>query len=290
MKNLFIPLAALAFAVSAQAQTITYFNDTFEGTGSTVNNDTVSDTDIAWFSRGNATITVITDSFAGDGGTKALGINPAFGGVVYLGSFDSDVSDNRPGTGGSADDSRVTLGSTVGEYLSLTMDFHFRAAPDASSGFFFGLYGDPTGFVNADNTGTATDDATGYYVRITNSGNAGLFRDGSGTGTILSGGTALGTSTGGSISDQSKHSLELRITRTATGADVEYFLDSTPFALGSDSSPLTSFNLVPIKNDTSTTNYSIDNVVLRAVPEPSSFVMLLGGLGMMALLRRRLSA
>lgn len=296
MKKLFIPIAALAIlAAGAQAQTILYFNDTFEDGGGTAtrNNDssTVSTTDIAFFGRGNtgANITVINDSFAGS--TKALGLAPGSAGVVYLGSFDSDVSNNNPATGVAATDPRVTLSATVGNYLSLTMDYHYRATPGATSDFRFGLYGDPSQFITADNSGMATDDATGYWVTVPFSGNATITRDVTGTGTILGTGSTIATSTtGGSISDQLKHSLELRITRTATGADIGYYRDGTLFASGSDSSPITSFNLVPFKNGTATTTYSIDNVSLRAVPEPGTFVMLLGGAGMLALLRRRHTA
>lgn len=106
--------------------------------------------------------------------------------------------------------------------------------------------------------------------------------------TNTAGFTTVGTDTEVNINDTIKHTAEFQIIRTsATDVALRLFYDGSLVAQRNDSSIMaTSFDQIGMAAS-NTTLWNMDNVIVETlvIPEPSA--ALLGGLGLLVLLRRR---
>ncbi len=195
----------------------------------------------------------------------------------------------------------------VGESIRLSFDFTQSAGTSANTNLIrAGLYnvGSP---ITADNWGNNNIGAwSGYYSFIRDDSSSGnVARQHSGTTTKLTadfGNPGSGPSEGGVAITNPSNSTQFDIVNGATYQGVfEVFRTSatemtTLFTLSSGSTThfsvqgITSavqgdFNTVVLRTSTNTAAQLFDNIQVSVIPEPST--ALLGGLGLLALLRRR---
>lgn len=197
------------------------------------------------------------------------------------------------------------IGSTIsilqGETLQLSFEYRYHAAANLGNGLRFGLFNTGTNSASGDNLPSDNDNFG--YAGVTNPGLD------SATGTRVAyeaafdavlGGTAPGAlvsfgPSGASVNSgtTSKGSVLFSITRNL---DDSIFLSTSINGQAAASGTLVSpasgseflnyeFNEVAIGNGGTSANFSIDNVLIQVIPEPSA--ALLGGLGALLLMRRR---
>jgi hypothetical protein len=236
--------------------------------------------------------------------TNATTVNPVVGANDFTWSlittantnFDVVTDNGSPGIGGGnslrIDNSTTgtfrgmigTMGSSttinLGETLTLSFTGRYYESPGSNSGGLrFGLINSG----NLDNN---------FYAQLGTGGNTGfaLFRDGAGD-TSPGGGTGVttlvSTASGAAYAsmDTSPFNATISITRTAPSdygivANLNGSIRTASSNTGWDN-----YNAVFIRNGSISNDFLIDNVVVSIIPEPGS--ALLGGLGMLALLRRR---
>lgn len=291
----------VSIAALSVAGAVTYTDTFSDGTA----NGGADNSGIAWFDRSaNSNLTV--DASGGALSGNALNLN--------LGS--ASTAGNIVGSRGIIGVLGTTFTPAIGDSLSLSFDFQFRATPNetlpantftttprnSSQGFTFGFYSSNGTAVGADDS-TNSDNDRGFRGSI-GSGTtaaAGIFREtnagAGGLGTTTTSGTPPNTTidsaditnVGAStvnVNDFLKHSGLFTMTRT--GADEYTFeikYDDTSIATGTSTiGAYTSFNEVVFSQGGSN-NFSIDNVVVTFVPEPAA--AMLGALGALMLLRRR---
>ncbi len=253
-------LAATLLAASAASAQVVVLNDSFNDGGLTNGTDSL---DTEWFRTNASLVTVSGGELTIANGRAAMG---------YL-----------PGT-------PVTLTNT-GDYISLSLDLTFTAL-SSNIAFAISLY-DSGGTRYATGTdpislgsGNASDAYAGYYSRFSQDG-ASVARAAATRETGLSApffGGADRTDVGGgtfgytSFTVNTPSVVELRLTRVATGLQIEMIKDSVTLRSFTDTSPASyTFDTVVLYNQNVGSNVVIDNILV-SVPEPSS-VALLGFLG-----------
>jgi hypothetical protein len=208
-------------------------NDGFDSASATAGNDGDDPFDAAWTGSG-ATLSVASDTTINSGKSLNVDVTASYSGV--RGAFSSK---SLPVNGDS---------------ITLSFDFRYTAAPtDLSGGLRFGLY-------NAAGAGFCVHHGTG--------GNAGLgllespsggFGAGSGMASIATGSKAT-------INDQTKHTMSLKLTRTAAGILATSTVDGITHS-GTDTTPvITSFDTVSITNGNQTVDFRLDNVRVEFSP------------------------
>lgn len=286
MKNRYSLLAIvlpLAIGISTSSAT-TIFNDTFTDGGRTNGADAQ---DVAWYE----TTTAVNSSILTSGGSLLTGNTLTVDGANFQGI--------------TAPFSMTNL--SLGQTLTVTLDFRLISTQNLGNGIRIGFANSASNPYTADgnpDSGTvAALSHFGYFAGVgigtdnslsvqqdagadTTSG----FSNGSGIGGIGTSSTAQGFDNG------VNQSILFSITRTAAGAS----LTSQVFgAVGSTGTPVTqvldqvdttspyfSFDYLSVRiGNNNAIDYNIDNVHVTLIPEPSA--ALLGGLGLLALLRRR---
>ncbi len=278
-----IALCAIALPTASHAQVVV-LNDTFED-GRT--NDVPNTLDAGWFLRfTNANLSLGTGADATIGTGDAL-VYTANGAVASLITGVMSTS--------------ATLGSNINDAVILTLDFHFTGGiANNTAGFRLGLFNSNGTTTTADNS-AAPDNDIGYFGTFgtgTTPG-VGIYEQANtntrpGNSLNTAGFTTVGTDATVGINDTtSKHSAEFQIIRlSATDIGLRLYYDGSLVASRNDSSiSATSFDSVIINPGIAGVSFNIDNVLVQTavIPEPSTFAMLLGGFGMLALLRRRLA-
>jgi hypothetical protein len=284
---LFVALLALRATCAAASAAI--LTDPFTDGNRTGGAD---NSGIAWYDRSaNSNLSIVNDATLGTG--NALSWNPNDNTVTnrgFTGVF----------TGGQA------LLTNVGDSITLNFDFRFTGTTlNTASGLTFGFYNSNGSAITADDA-AAQDNDFGYRVEFgtgTTSGiylgreqNSGAGGTGSGTGDTST--ITLGTSTPVMINDTAKHTAEFSLTRTATGINLVARYDNTIVATGTvtptSPSPSTAlFSTIDeiVFSQASGTQYRIDNVVVNAsnfaIPEPSTWALALGIVGLLVWQRRR---
>lgn len=201
----------------------------------------------------------------------------------------------------TASGSPQTLGSN-GDYIQLQFQYKFAATSQLANAFRIGLLNSGGTRISTDNTSfnnAAFVNSTGYmtaynfggtgsnryinYERASGANNIYSNNTGVGTGAVPNAGTAVDT----------LYSAQLRITKTATGVDIyskfgDFSGTYQEMTVSDSTSAYTSFDtvIIPLQNSTAGT-FSIDNVVVTAVPEPATWVLLAGGLVALVAFRRR---
>jgi hypothetical protein len=241
-----------------------------------------------WRANQNLTLAVAGDTFAGGGSTNALAVD--IGGIDAFKRIYANFT-------------ATTLGTTVGDKLVLSFDFHAMTTGwDNGNLFRFGLYNSGGTVTNGDLSSTSyeTTEANdfGYNARIPfgTATIANLIKEPAGDNT-LGGGTAGSTITNGggtafSITDTNLHNFALSLVRTNTGIYFTLAVDGVVKETGLDTSGIhTNFDVVYFGSGSlNNFDYRLDNVSLMAVviPEPSALALVgLGLLGVLALRRRR---
>lgn len=280
----FFPVIASLALAATPASAATIFFDTFTDGGRTNGADAQ---DVAWYE----TSTAVNSSIISSGGGELTGNTLS---VDTVNSFQ----------GVTAPFSMTTL--SVGQTLTVTLDLRLVSATNLSNGIRIGFSNSNSNVYTADgvpNTGTAAAFTHfGYFTGVgTNTDNGVNVQQDAGTDDTAgfsngAGISAIGTavSTGG-FDNNTNRSILFSITRTATGAS----LNSQVFgAVGSTGTPISqviqedttspyfSFDQLSVRiGNSGSVDYNIDNVLVTVVPEPGA--ALLGGLGMLMLLRRR---
>jgi len=290
--------AALLFAAASHSSAFTTYTDPF------TDGDKVAGADnsgIRWYDRSTNSTLTINDTAATGLTGNALNLN--------LGNS----SNSTPGTNVANRGFIGVLGTTfiptaIGDSIRLSFDFQLRptgtnvagttfttAPVNAAEGITFGFY-NSNGTPVTDDNQTASDNDSGIrgsfgtgttlaadLAREANSAAGGL---GTTTATDSASFVASGTSTPSAINDFNKHSAQLVLTLTALGEyTVSMMLDGNTIATATTpQNTYTRFDEIVFSQGGSN-NFSIDNVVVNIIPEPSA--LLLGGMGALALLRRR---
>jgi hypothetical protein len=144
------------------------------------------------------------------------------------------------------------------------------------------------GFVNS----LDLDNAFGMVVSTGTSTGIALLRDTGGDDSPLAGsGTniATGAAPSNNITTNDVYTALFSITRTATDT-YSYFgdINGTTLAATSIVGGFNNYNAIVIRNGSVNASFQVDNVSVTLVPEPSAVVLGgLGGLGLLAVLRRR---
>ena len=268
---------------------------------------------LVWYAMTNedassTALTIVTDDDSpGIGGGNSLNMRP------------NSSSGNRPVVTTFAP---VTLGATVGDKLTASMDIRFISGVsiDDSEGssnltFRVGLYNSNGTVISADGqrfdleNGTGND--FGYFARIpvgdpnnTGGTDARLSKEtgvasgssedplfgqdnSSGTGDDVS---ELGQTSSfpDTIADFESHSIVFSLERTAAGVLTSIQVDGgSPFTAEDTSSPFETFDEFAMTNMRITTEWRIDNVVIESVsiPEPASVALFGAGLLLLAIRR-----
>ncbi len=193
---------------------------------------------------------------------------------------------------------------STGDNITLTLDLRYTADPgNAAAGFRFGLYNSNATPVIADAT-TLSGDDDGYAARFPTGGNTTAVtigeEDGAGGGALPTSGSDVSVLSGGtdgtvtSISGTTNYyRLQLSITRNSLGGldfvasqGVNTPTLTTAYSV-TDATPITTtFDEIVLFNGSVTQAFRVDNVLVTVVPEPSTFAMLFGGLGMLIGTRR----
>ncbi|WP_367870897.1 beta strand repeat-containing protein [Luteolibacter sp. Populi] len=205
-------------------------NDGFDSATATAGNDGDDPFDVAW---NGSTLTVAADTTFNTG--KALNVDTTgtFGGPK--GAF---AARSLPVNGDS---------------IILSFDFRYTAAPtNVSAGLRVGLY-------NSTGAGFCLHHGTG--------GNTGIGLLECPDGTFGSGAlTGITSGTKASINDQLKHTISLKLRRTAGGMVVTSTVDGVSHT-GTESTPvITSFDTVLIANGGQTVDFRLDNVRVEFSP------------------------
>jgi hypothetical protein len=265
---------------ASHATTIIHVDDPFTDGGATNGADAK---DITWYlnNTASATTTVANDTVINTGNALRLNATSSF--RRFIGVFGA------------------TITILQGETLQLSFDYRFHEAAAAGNNFRFGLFNnagtvasgngapvDSDNFGYASVTDPVTDSTTGTRVAYETAGDSVL--GGSTPGAMVfigSNGTSVNSGT------TSKGSALFTITRNL---DDSIFLSSSingqPAAFATLANPPSgseflnySFHEVSIGVASTAADFSIDNVLVQVVPEPSA--ALLGGLGALMLFRRR---
>lgn len=269
---------------------------------------------LVWYTLTNEDLSVSALTIVADDGT------PGIGGGNSLNIRPNSSSGNRPVATTFAP---ATLGSTVGDRLSVSMDIRFISGVDIndSSGssnlsFRVGLYNSNGTPITADNqrfdleSGAGND--FGYFARIpvgdpanTNGTHARLSKEtgvasGSSEDPLFGQDNSSGTgddveelgqtaSFPGTISDYEAHTILFSLERTAGGVLTSIQVDGgLPFTAEDTASPFETFDTFAMTNMRITTEWRIDNVVIEAVNVPEPALAGLYGVGAAwALTRRR---
>ena len=275
----------VAFGISTAFAT-TIFLDTFTDGARTNGTDP---TDVAWYE----TIAASTTSIANAGSsTITVGNNSLF--IDTAGDFRglvANFAEAGSGVGGTLN---------IGEGYTLSMDIKSVVLATNSAGIRIGLSSSAGNPYTADGVSANTGSHVGYYAAYSTSFSPAQvqpFEDNGGTtintGTV----TALGgVVTATSFNTNLLRSVVFSVLRTSS---TETTITSTMYdGTGGTGTPLSTFSVVDAASayfnfnqvaitagNTTLVDISMDNVKLEYVPEPRA--ALLGGFGMLALLRRR---
>ncbi len=249
----------------------------------------------------NAATTVFTDTF--DSGTGDWYRAYTGGNAGTLTNDDGRLSFTQNGTGGLEVIGRSFSTQTIPVGGSLTVSFDFRQT-SATGIFRIGFYEISQGAFSADNWASVNDETyAGYTTFIRNNGSniarresatfttsAGNFYPTQGTDGNVTDITSSGGATNFTFANDTDYQFSFSVTRvsetqTDTLLTVMQGVTERYSVLGSHTSTphLDEFNTLVLRTSSGTALY--DNMQLTFIPEPS--VALLGGLGMLALLRRR---
>ncbi len=307
-KQLWILTLGLYGFTPAQAATV--FTDTFEPDGATpaTRHEDAGvgfGMDIQWRPRVGtqaAGYSIVNDSVFGN----ALRFRQSGNSLWLLGQFDSDASDGVTTGAGS---SPVSLGLNLNDSIDLSLKVRVSATVSTRS-FQVGLLNIPGGPLPADPGTDATwiNPSTGYFFRMTENtpamvsswkqmGSTGTTPY-QGAGTVitnLSNGISGVTAAFGA--DTAAHTVELKLTRVATGVQMDSYWDGILVSTAIDDGlkggsfggpgPYTSFNTIGILYGTGNVDYILDdvNLAMTVVPEPNTAA--LGLLGLVTLLSLR---
>lgn len=247
--------------------------------------------------------TIASANFSGMSVTNATTVNAVAGSNDFTWSlinaastnYDVVTDDGSPGIGsGNAlriDQSGTgtfrgmigTLGSTptinLGDTLTLSFSGRYYEAPgNSSGGFRFGII----------NSGDLDNN---FFAQLGTGGNAGfgLLRDLGGDDSPGAGTTSAIASTASGATyatlGTSAFSAEFSITRTGVS---EYALSvnvNGAIRTATTTTGWNDYNAIFIRNGGISNDFLVDNVTVTLVPEPTA--ILLGGLGLLGLLRRR---
>ena len=274
----FITAAALPLGGAAHAATLTAVNDPFTDGARTNGADPL---DIQWFGIRSSTLAVGNNAAIGSGNALNVTTSTSFSRIA--GVFSS-----------------LTL--LAGETLRLSFDYALVSAPGtAPAGLRIGLFnngGTPFTADTATGNGSIEQDDNGYGFS-TNPGldaadGTRIAEEAADPGNSILGGPAPGGfnfigSAGASVeSGTTMHSALFTMTRNLDGSlSMTASIDGgTAATATTGTSPFTyTFNEVGFGQGSFNGSYSIDNVVIDVVPEPSA--ALLSVLGALALFRRR---
>jgi hypothetical protein len=274
---------ALVFSLTlsaSHATTVLYVDDPFTDGGATNGADAK---DIAWYVNNTtgASSSVAVDAVIGTGNALRMTATQSF--RKFIGVFGASVT------------------ILQGETLQLSFDYRFHETANLANGLRFGLFNNGGTSATADNA--AGDSDNFGYGGATNPGatsTTGTRVAYEAAGDAVLGGTAPGAlvffgSSGDSVDSGtiSKGTVFFSITRNLDDSiSLSSSINGQTAASGTLASPATSpeflnygFNEVAIGVGGTAADFSIDNVLVQVVPEPSA--ALLGGLGALFLLRRR---
>ena len=208
-------------------------NDGFDSATATAGNDSDDPFDAAWTGSG-ATLSVAADTTFNTG--KALNV---------------DVTSSFSGARGAFTSKALPVN---GDSITLSFDFRYTAAPtDLAAGIRFGLY-------NSAGAGFCVHHGTGGNTGISLvESPSGGFGSGSGTVTFFN-----GTKT--TINDQTKHTVSLKLTRTAAGILATSTVDGVTHSATETTPVITSFDTVCIANGNQTIDFRLDNVRVEFSP------------------------
>ena len=274
-----LSILLLGVATQAPGAITTLIDESFGDGGRTNGTDA---NDAAWYYRGIGTGLTIA---SGGGLTNALSFN----------------SNNNVNSFVAALPQTVTLANN-GDYLSVTYSYSRSATTNFHSGMRVGFFSIDT-VPTADNFTTGFDAALGYTAELPAEGQTNrtlrLREDTDAAANRLM--DAQNTTTGALFTQASSAifvpssgsaSLPLAVTftltRVATGLELKVgsSLGETTYAVIDTASPYYSFNSIGFGQiATNQVNYWDNIVVTTNVPEPQA--ALLGGLGLLVLLRRR---
>lgn len=296
--NIFSTIAILAVSSATFSQAAIIVSDPFTDGAKSNGADPL---DTQWYYTGAGTAAVTATSGGSGVGAAANGVlagnpslayNPDGGFRGLYGNFTS-----------------TTLGPVGSETsgLLLTFDFRLRSTTSNTTGFRFGLINQLGTNIIDDGTAPAgtgnTLDDSGFLNTVAIGGpTANLVQRTdltTGSGPFGANGPEIGSSTQSfSLSSTVARSASFLVQRDGTGTltlstTIYGEAGLTGAVLGTvtttgytppDSTYFT-FDTIGVGLGSNGNNYSIDNVVLQSVPEPSSLTLL--GLGALALLRRR---
>lgn len=261
---------------------INRIDDTFDvGATPSRNDDGDDPNDTEWYRiTTSATGTVL--SVAGDDAAGEIGSNDAM-------LVDNSSSFRRIVTHFES----VALEKS-GDTIEVGFDVRVPTLPAATGGAFrFGLFNSKGTLFTADGQGTPDDDDEGYHIQVgVGTGNSLLVQEFDGADDVFLGGSTPNqtVATGSfNIADTLPQYMVMRLTRTADGLRMEYFVDGQLVASGVDtSSPFYTFDELAIGTGNANFDYYLDNVVVDVmfVPTPAALPAGLAAMGL-ALARRR---
>lgn len=251
-------------------QAAVLFNDTFDSSGATRNNDSADAADLQWWqvpssSSMSTTVPTTMDAVIGTGRSmKGADLSTSMPGYQQVvGKFAS-----------------ATLGTSVGDQLILSCDVGNQGGTEVSGNrFVLGLYSSNGTDMTADATGNSSDDK-GYGVDVPfssySSVGARSFKEAGNNSGLTSGTDVTTLATGAAMTwrtNGGKRRLTITLTRQSGGVQVATKVESGATIVSSTSytdtsSPLTSFNEAVVSTSSpggTTLSFSVDNVTLNQV-------------------------
>lgn len=275
-------LASILNASTGASSAATLINDKFID-GSFTNGADAADA--AWFAIADSiagTISIVSNTTTGPNegvADSALSFNASNGFRAILANFSS-----------------TTL--AVNDRISFSFDFRYTSNPPSiattsDSTLRFGIF-DSNGTVVSTTPSSADNDDFGYLARFSTNNNAASSLTKVPSGDASTAGTAVTASISNTIPvfGTTSHALRLDLTRVAGGGiQIDSYFDGSLITSATDTStPYSSFDNIRIGQNSSTTEFQIDNVLVETsvIPEPSS-VALLGLASLVLCLQRRRS-
>jgi len=180
-----------------------------------------------------------------------------------------------------------------GDWLEVSYDMRFAATPASGKYNILRLFNSNGTKYTQDELGAGITDYTadddGYWIQQADTSTAstnGLqvrkYTNGTMSVTILTNSTAW--------ANTNSHASTLRVTRLASGMQVDYWIDNAKTTYIDTSPPTYTFDTMPIRNNGGAKPglFHVDNVLVTTIPEPSTLA-LFALLWPLAMFRRRFS-